>query len=124
MSADAGLIIFVISIEARWFLMTNRAMKPRPGPVRQDGDFYTRPNTRNINNISINGKGSISFGGFDKYSESIIKSINSLKIIKGGEVDRKATIDERKIQFEKKLSASKRFRFNEQTGLIEENPQK
>ena len=62
------------------------AMKPRPGPVRQDGDFYTRPNTRNINNISINGKGRISFGGFDKYSESLIESINSLRMFKDGKV--------------------------------------
>lgn len=99
-------------------------MKPRPGPVRQDGDFYTRENSRNINNISINGRGRRLFGGFKDDSETMVRSINSLKIISGGTENKEASKIARREAFHKKFPGSKRFRFNEQTGLVEEKPEK
>lgn len=104
--------------------MTNHAMKPRPGPVRQDGDFYTRENTRDINNISIRSKG-LSFSGFKGDPESAIRSINSLRILrKDGNENTEVTRLARREAFHKEFPGSKRFRFNEETGLVEEKPQK
>lgn len=103
--------------------MTNRAMKPRPGPMRQDGDFYTRQNSRNINNISIKGRG-LSLSRFKVDPESTVRSINSLKIITGGTENKEASRIARREAFHKRFSGSKKFRFNEQTGLVEEKPQK
>ncbi len=99
-------------------------MKPRPGALRQDGDFYTRTNTRGINNISIKKKG-ISFVGFKGEPETTIRSINSIRVLKkDGKEDKGVTMLARREAFYKKFPGSKRFRFNEQTGLVEENPDK